>query len=394
MARELVITVYLSVFRVLFTIFKQLPQKKKTTFVTSFGDNILHTVKELEKQTDEQVVILKTSHCQIDFSDSAKRTILDFESINIINWILSIYHLATSEKVIVDNYYGFLAVTEFEPNVQCIQLWHAAGAIKQFGLKDPSIQNRSARAYQRFQKVYRRFDYVVVGSERMATIYRQSFNISNEQILRTGIPRSDFFFNPLAVYEAEQSLKRDFPVINGKKVILYAPTYRDNELQTTDLELDIEKMYREFKDDYVLFLRLHPAIDGEYQNKFPGFVINVSSYHNMNHLLVISDILISDYSSIPFEFSLLNRPMVFFAYDLDEYTQSRGFWEDYEDLVPGPVVKSTEDLINVMKSESFNMERVNKFANQWNQYSRGYSSERLVKAIYTEDEQYKVVDQI
>lgn len=394
MARELVITVYLSVFRVLFTIFKQLPQKKKTTFVTSFGDNILHTVKELEKQTDEQVVILKTSHCQIDFSDSAKRTILDFESINIINWILSIYHLATSEKVIVDNYYGFLAVTEFEPNVQCIQLWHAAGAIKQFGLKDPSIQNRSARAYQRFQKVYRRFDYVVVGSERMATIFRQSFNISSDQILRTGIPRSDFFFNPLAVYEAEQSLKRDFPVIDGKKVILYAPTYRDDELHATDLELDIEKMYREFKDDYVLFLRLHPAIDGEYQNKFPGFVINVSSYHNMNHLLIVSDILISDYSSIPFEFSLLNRPMVFFAYDLDEYTQSRGFWEDYEDLVPGPVVKSTEDLINVMKSESFNMERVNKFANQWNQYSRGYSSERLVKAIYTEDEQYKVVDQI
>ncbi|SEP75102.1 CDP-glycerol glycerophosphotransferase, TagB/SpsB family [Virgibacillus subterraneus] len=394
MVRELAITLYLSVFRTLFQILKMFPQKKKTTFVASFGDNILYTVNELEKQTDDQVVILKTSHCKISINDLSNRKILDFESINIIDWILSIYHLATSEKVIADNYYGFLAVTEFKPNVQCIQLWHAAGAIKQFGLKDPSIQNRSPRAFERFQKVYHRFDYVVVGSERMASIFRKSFNISNDQILRTGIPRSDFFFDAVAKNEAENSLKQDFPVINGKKVILYAPTYRDNDLNATDLHLNIEKMYREFKDDYVLFLRLHPAIDGEYQNKFPGFVVNVSSYHNMNHLLVISDILISDYSSIPFEYSLLNKPMVFYAYDLEDYAKIRGFWEVYDELVPGPVVKSTEDLIDVIKSGSFNMNRVSIFANQWNQYSNGYSSENLVKAIYTEEEQSKVADQV
>ncbi|WP_245251291.1 CDP-glycerol glycerophosphotransferase family protein [Virgibacillus litoralis] len=354
----------------------------------------MYTVNELEKQTDDQVVILKTSHCKISFDDLSNRKVLDFESLNIIDWVLSIYHLSTSEKVIADNYYGFLAVTEFKANVQCIQLWHAAGAIKQFGLKDPSIQNRSPRAFERFQKVYHRFDYVVVGSERMASIFRKSFNISNEQILRTGIPRSDFFFDTVAKNEAEKSLKQDFPVINGKKVILYAPTYRDNDLNTTDLHLNIEKMYREFKDDYVLFLRLHPAVDGEYQNKFPGFVINVSSYHNMNHLLVISDILISDYSSIPFEYSLLNKPMVFYAYDFEDYAKIRGFWEAYDELVPGPVVKSTEALIDVIKSESFNMNQVSTFANQWNQYSNGYSSESLVKAIYTEEEQSKVAGQV
>ncbi|WP_246202495.1 CDP-glycerol glycerophosphotransferase family protein [Virgibacillus doumboii] len=355
----------------------------------------MYTVKELEKQSDYQVVILKTSHCKVSFEESSNRTILNFETVNIIDWIQSIYHLATTQKVIVDNYYGFLAVTDFKPNVQCIQLWHAAGAIKKFALKDPSIQKRYHRAYKRFQKVYSRFDHVVIGSERMATIFKESFGISNEQILRTGIPRSDFFFDEEAKNKAEQSLTQDFPIIIGKKVILYAPTYRDNELKKTDIELNIDKMYREFKDEYVLFLRLHPAIEEAYQNRYPDFVINVSNYHDINHLLVVSDILISDYSSIPFEFSLLERPMVFFSYDLDKYAKTRGFWEDYEHLVPGPVVRTTDDLIDVIRTNNFDMIRIRSFAEQWNQYSKGLSSKKLIKAIYTEEEQYKeVVDQV
>src|SRR5699024_3793364 len=358
MARELAITVYLSVFRLIFTLFKQFPQKEKTTFVASFGENILYTVNELEKHMKDQVVILKTSQCKTDFNHSSNRTILEFEILHVIDWLRSIYHLATSQKVLVDNYYGFLAVTDFRPDVQCIQLWHAAGAIKKFGLEDPSIENRSARANRRFRKVYDRFDFVIVGSEKMASIFKQSFDLSNERILRTGIPRTDFFFDDEAKEAAKNSLVADYPVINEKKVMLYAPTYRDNELDIGELKLDIEKMYQAFKHDYVLLLRLHPAINGEFQNKYPGFVINVSGNYNINHLLVITDILITDYSSIPFEFSLLNKPMVFFAYDLDQYAIDRGFWETYEDLVPGPVVENTNDLVDVIRNRTFDLERI------------------------------------
>src|SRR5699024_8092175 len=129
-------------------------------------------------------------------------------------------HLATCEKVIVDNYYGFLAAASFKSNVQCIQLWHAAGAIKQFGLKDPDIHGRSKRAYKRFNKVYQKFDQVVVGSERMASIFRDSFDLTDDKILRTGIPRTDFFFDDTAKKNAEQTLAREYPIINEKKVLL------------------------------------------------------------------------------------------------------------------------------------------------------------------------------
>lgn len=390
MARELAITVFLFVFRTLFNMFKLFPQKKKTTFVASFGVNILYTLKELEKQTDQQIVILKSSSCKITFKKEANRKQLDFKPVNPVDWVKSIYHLATSRTVFVDNYYGFLAVTEFRPNTKCIQLWHAAGAIKQFGLKDLSIENRPQKAYERFKRVYQRFNHIIVGSENMAIIFGEGFGVSADQILRTGIPRTDFFFDSLAKDEVLKTLEIQFPMIKTKKVILYAPTYRDNELNVSDLKLEINKMYRELRKDHVLFLRLHPAVSAEMKNDYPDFVLNVSTNYNISHLLVITDILVSDYSSIPFEFSLLNKPMVFFAYDIDEYAEARGFWDNYDNLVPGPIVENTDDLITVLKENNFDMEKIKAFSDEWNQYSDGYSSERLVKVVYEYGNQQQI----
>jgi CDP-glycerol glycerophosphotransferase (TagB/SpsB family) len=382
MARELAITVYLFVFHVMFHIFKLFPQKKKTVFVASFGDNILYTLNELEKLTNERVVILRDPRCKIIFEDFPNRKQLDFKPSNPIEWISSVYHLATCQTVFVDNYYGFLAVTPFRSNVKCIQLWHAAGAIKQFGLKDLSILNRPQRAYDRFLAVYHRFDHVVVGSDHMATIFKEGFGLTDQQILKTGVPRTDFFFNIEEQEEVRQTMEIFFPFIKEKKIILYAPTYRDNELNVSKLQLDIEKMYTELQDDYVLLLRLHPAVNIELKNMYPDFVFDVSRNYSINHLLVITDVLITDYSSIPVEFALLHKPMVFFAYDIDTYAEERGFWDNYDKLVPGPIVENTFDLINILKAETYDMNKIKKFADEWNLYSDGNSSKRLINAIF------------
>lgn len=394
MARELVISIYLFIFQICFNIFKLFPQKEKTIFVASFGDNIFYVLQEVEKQTNDQIVILRTSQCKFNFNIDSHHKVLDFETYNLIDWLRSIYHLATSKKVFVDNYYGFLAVTDFKSNVSCIQLWHAAGAIKQFGLKDPSNRFRSERAIDRFQKVYSRFNYVVAGSEKMANIFRESFGISNSQIIRSGIPRTDLFFNQEHLKQIEKSLKAEYPIIKNKKVILYAPTFRDGKLNDSTIKLNIESMYRELKEDYVLFLRLHPAMNVEFDNKYPNFIVDVSNYVDINELLVVSDLLITDYSSIPFEFSLLNKPMLFYAYDLEEYNQLKGFWEDYEQMVPGPITRTTDELIHSIKNGEFDLNTISSFAHQWNQYSVGYSSRRLVEALYTEDEALEVVDHV
>ncbi|WP_245732741.1 CDP-glycerol glycerophosphotransferase family protein [Salinibacillus kushneri] len=379
------------IFRLVYTIFKLFPQREKTTFVASFGDNVYYVAKELQKYDYGQLVILKESNCRTDFDkfDNQVTKILNFETLNLVHFIKGIYHLATSKVVFVDNYFGFLSAVDFKENVTCIQLWHAAGAIKQFGLMDPSIYTRSERAVKRFKEVYQRFHYVVVGSEKMATIFRKSFGIDSNNILRTGIPRTDFFFESQKHQEIVQTLQTENPIIQNKKVLLYAPTFRDGQLTSFDLPLNLEEMYQELKDEYILLLRLHPAIKSSFKNVYPNFVVDVSSYENLNELLLIADCVITDYSSIPFEYSLLRKPMIFFTYDFEDYKKKRGFYEDYEKNLPGPMVRTTEEVINVIQQHQFDLTQVEKYASEWNQYSRGKSSENLIKILYQEQEQYE-----
>ncbi|WP_117168451.1 CDP-glycerol glycerophosphotransferase family protein [Paraliobacillus sediminis] len=386
MLREFAISSYLFIFKIIFILFKLLPQQEKITCVASFGDNINHIAQSAYSLTDQKIIILKSKSCRVNFEDS-RNQVLQFETLNMIGFIQSIYHLATSKVIFVDNYFGFLSVTKFKASVTCIQVWHAAGAIKQFGLMDPSVKTRSSQANDRFIKVYNRFTYVIVGSEKMSAIFRKSFGLSNQQILRTGIPRTDFFFDKVKTANIKVQLQEEIPIVTNKKVILYAPTFRDSQLNDQKIMLDIKKMYAQLSKDHVLLLRLHPAVKGTFINQYPEFVIDVSKYQNINHLLVITDLLITDYSSIPFEFALLEKPMIFFTYDFDEYTQNRGFWEDYQTQLPGPIVTSTTDLINTIKQNQFNIEKVKSFSQQWNQYSRGNSSKNIIEFLYKTTEQ-------
>ena len=383
MAREFAIFLYLLVFRVVFVFFKVFPQKEKTTFVASFGDNALFTLQELEKHKEHPTIILKTEQCKVHYVPTSTRTIIHFSPKRVFTWIKSIYHLATSRHIFVDNYYGFLAVTPFKKGTTCVQLWHAAGAVKQFGLKDQSNEHRSKKAFKRFKKVYNRFTHVVVGSDKMATIFEEGFDLPDERMLRTGVPRTDFFFNERRISAVRSLLQHDFAQIAGKKVLMYAPTYRDDALEIDSIALDVDRLYEEFHEEYILFLRLHPAVSGNLKNQYPEFIIDVSTYPNINHLLLITDVLISDYSSIPFEFSLLDKPMIFFAYDLDHYGETRGFWDRYSHVVPGPIVETNDALIEVIQQENYDMDAIRTFREAWNTYSTGESSKRLIEEIYT-----------
>ncbi|WP_245690109.1 CDP-glycerol glycerophosphotransferase family protein [Sediminibacillus albus] len=345
----------------------------------------------MKRSGQEQLIVLRAEGCKRDFTVDQQTAVKDFRPVRLLQFLQSIYHLATSKVIFVDNYFGFLSAADFKTETTCIQLWHAAGAIKQFGLMDPSIEKRSERAKRRFTEVYSRFHYVVVGSEKMAAIFRKSFGLNNDHILRTGIPRTDFFFDKRKTKQIENDLTERFPVIQNKKVLLYAPTFRDDQLNSPDIALDIAEMYKRLGDEYVLFLRLHPAVRSNLQNSYPEFVVDVTDYENINHLLLISDCLITDYSSIPFEYALLEKPMIFFSYDLQEYQESRGFWEDYQNNIPGPVVNNTGEIIDVLIENRFDIGKVRSFSAQWNQYSRGNSSENLVKYIYESQEQQQQI---
>ncbi|WP_241198588.1 CDP-glycerol glycerophosphotransferase family protein [Cytobacillus horneckiae] len=360
--------------------------KNKITFVVSFGDNSKYVYDEIvNQQLDIEVSVLYKGKSDRYFQDDEGIKLIPFESTNIIHTLLSIYHLATSKKIIIDNYFGFLAVTDFKNEVEVIQLWHASGAIKKFGLEDQSVQYRSARAQQRFLKVYEKFDKVIVGSDVMANTFMSAFNLSSERILRTGIPRTDFFYDEDMKKNIVTRFSAENHNLQNKKKILYAPTYRDNELNNFQLTLELDQMQVQLGDDYIVLLRLHPAVQTSinFAEKYPGFVYDYSgSQYDINDLLLFADLLVTDYSSIPFEFSLMNKPMIFFAYDLEAYQRERGLMSHYEKMVPGPVVGSTNELINIIQTEKYDYKLIQEYASKWNKYSTGHSSRRLVQYMF------------
>ncbi|AKM20443.1 Putative CDP-glycerol:glycerophosphate glycerophosphotransferase [Geobacillus sp. 12AMOR1] len=387
MVRELLIFLYLWWFKAHFLLFRLFPLQEKITFVVSFGDNSLYVYEALQKKSPGMpVVFLRKKTCPYTFSDVSAK-VYEFESVRFWHTLCGIYHLATSKYVIVDNYYGFLAAAPFRPEVECIQLWHAAGAFKTFGLCDASVEHRSLRAKKRFLQVYRQFHKVVVGSEAMARLFMQAFQLPEKAILRTGVPRTDFFYDIKKQQSIKEELYRQNPLLKHKKVILYAPTYRDHELERFDLQLDIERMYQELAPlGYVLLLKLHPAVKRRLdcdQQRYAGFLFDYSDYKNVNELLVVADWLITDYSSIPFEFCLLNKPMIFYMYDMDSYRRERGLWDGLQTKLPGPIVFTTEQIVEYIRQGHVDFDAIRSFAEEWNCYSKGRSSENLADYLLT-----------
>ncbi|WP_047985160.1 CDP-glycerol glycerophosphotransferase family protein [Ornithinibacillus californiensis] len=380
MVREFAISVYLIVIKALFTMFKLFPQRDKTVCIASFGDNIFYTTRELRKASPEPIIILKQSSCQYPFDPSIAR-IYNFRLTKPLTYMRSIYHLATATTILVDNYVGLLSVTSFKKNTTCIQLWHATGALKRFGLQDPSNRNRSQKAINRFHQVYQRFDFITVGSDKMAKIFSESFELSNEVMVRTGVPRTDFFYSREDKLHAALELKEFISLPPDKKVILYAPTFRDNQLDHYDIQLDLHEMHAALSDEYILLIKHHPAVSYTLEPHHQDFIYDVTSYYNVNHLLLVTDILITDYSSIPCEFSLLQKPIIFYTYDLEEYSHKNGLPDDYLSELPGPLTFTTEEVISTIQLGNFDSNKIAAFANVWNKYSKGNSSQNLTNFI-------------
>lgn len=378
MVRELAIYIYLKLFSFLFNLAKFFPLQKKIVFCVSFIENNYFIYNELKSISQSYTCIFLTDHKTNSFFKERITNgdkVIPFTPKHFVSFIKGIYHLATAKVVVLDNYFGFLSAVQFKNDVKKLQIWHANGAIKTFGWKDYSINYRTSGAKKRFAAVYEQFDYILSGSKKMSEIYGEAFSLPQNRMIEVGIPRTDIFFDQTHIKKVKNSFYTKYPVFKNKQVILYAPTFRDNEEETSELPLNFPYLKKHLESDYILIIKLHPSIKNAVDlTNYNGFVYDFSDYPTMNDLLFISDILITDYSSIPFEYSFLHKPMIFFPYDLKEYSQTRGFWEPYEQLVPGPIAYNTEEIVQYIKNSSFDYKQIEIFHKEWNTYSLGNAS--------------------
>ncbi|NMB18959.1 MAG: CDP-glycerol--glycerophosphate glycerophosphotransferase [Erysipelothrix sp.] len=307
-------------------------------------------------------------------------------------------------KRLSPSYYYYLAKSKFWVNNQnfptyitkrdqtiYIQTWHGT-PLKKMLHDIEKILGRSDDYLERVSNATKTWDYLVSPSPYASNRFQSAFKYKGK-ILETGYPRNDIF------YKSEGSergliVKNRLKLPKDKKIILYAPTFRDN--QTTkknkfifDMPIDLYQLKQSIGNDYIILLRMHVVISNKVKidDELKDFAINVSNYSDIQELLLITDILITDYSSVMFDFANTKRPMLFYTYDLETYRDDvRGFYIDFEKEAPGPLIKTTTELINNIHSiEKLKDDYSDKYTIFYNKYCSledGYATERIVDRVF------------
>ncbi|WP_277620134.1 CDP-glycerol glycerophosphotransferase family protein [Listeria cornellensis] len=253
--------------------------------------------------------------------------------------------------------------------------------LKKFGFS--SLDGTDANTEEFETRAHSSYTDVLVSSEGIISEYADAFRKRENQIKAIGVPRTDIFFDEEYVSYIREKYSRKYPQLRDKKIILYAPTFRGgpNERFNYSVVLDIAAMKKELGDTHILVLKFHPVIKNVSFNveKDDSFILNLTANHDINDLMLFSDALITDYSSVIFEFSLMNRPMYFFAYDIDDYLDERGFYFDYKTMIPGDIFKDTTSLINAVKTEVYDYEALDVFKQKFVANLDGQSTKRFVE---------------
>ena len=296
------------------------------------------------------------------------------------------YRVATSRVVIVDDYFFPIYPVKKRSGVTIIQVWHACGAFKRFGRATLESEWGADEIFLKWVPIHANYDLTLVSSASIAQIYADAFSQPVEKITAAfGIPRTDALAPTLRRDATEREVRTRLGLTDKRTTILYAPTFRGADLKDAGAPelLDIAALYRALGDQYQLILRLHPFVKSAMRipEEARDFVVDASREPDVNEVMLAADILVTDYSSIIFEYALLNRPMAFLAPDLAAYERERGFFFDYRSGVPGPVVETTEQLVTWINAKAFDLPRVAKFAAESFDVMDGHATERLVEQV-------------
>ncbi|MDE6432854.1 MAG: CDP-glycerol glycerophosphotransferase family protein [Lachnospiraceae bacterium] len=292
------------------------------------------------------------------------------------------YKIAKSKVIIVDDYTPVLNDIWALKHRKLIQLWHACGAFKTFGFsrigKDggPNQTSRNHRSY----------DYAMVSSSEICRFYAEGFGIDEKSVKPLGVPRTDDFFDEEYKVKIRQRLYEQYPALQGKKVILFAPTFRGNGVGSAYYpfeKFDAGALLEQLGEEYILIIKHHPFVTDIHpvDEAVKGRVLDLSKESEINDLLFITDVLITDYSSVIFEASLLDIPMLFYAFDLEEYVVNRDFYYPFKNFVPGRIVRNLTDIICAVKEQQYEKEKVSSFKHRFFDDLDGRASERVADFV-------------
>lgn len=347
--KNLVLIIYKNVFNVMYKMLSivQKTNANKAIFVLSRLGELDGNLKYIHDE-----LIKQESSIEIHFVHATNKMNLKL--------FTEIPKLSNASYVILDDYYLPVYLIKPAKSVKIIQLWHAAGAFKKFGYSAMNTKFGPSSSYLNIIPIHSNYSHVYVSSSHIIPYYAEAFNMSANRIFPLGTPRIDLFNNKEEIIKKKEMIKKDFPVVNsGKKVfILIAPTYRatgsysESEMNFIDVLIQSSN---ELRSDIQIIFKGHPYLEEkELLRLSESNNITLASKHSINEWMLIADALVTDYSSLVFDFSLLKRPFAHYVPDLKQYVKNRGLYEDIKDISDGDIITNMKGLINWMNARQKN----------------------------------------
>ena len=305
-------------------------------------------------------------------------------------WSLSYYYYMNRSKYWVNNMRQPLSILK-RPETIILATWHGT-PLKRLVFDMEDLYSATPEYKDIVYRQTRAWNYLLSDNPYSTEKFQRCFLVDREQILEAGYPAND----PMYASDREEKaiqIKKKLGIAPDKKVIMYAPTWRDDNFHESgkygfDLGLDIDRMKQEFGEEYVLLLRMHYfVVDRFDMTQFGDFAVDVCEYDDITDLYLISDLLLTDYSSVFFDYANLKRPVLFYMYDLEKYRDNlRGFYLDIHKDLPGPILETNDQVIDAIK----NIEQVEKeYAEKYDEfYDRfcciddGHAAQRVVEAVF------------
>ncbi len=294
------------------------------------------------------------------------------------SWLRTVTLFAKADVILLDDYAPMLAWMKLNKGTTLIQLWHAG-----VGFKSVGLCRFGSNGSPLLDNAHRQYDYAIVGSTALKKIYAEVFGIEEDALIPTGLPRIDKVIDKEENKKKVEAFYQDHPELKGRKLILFAPTFRGVGALTATYpyeKLDMKRIYDMCGDEYVFIFKMHPFIKEkpEILSEYSDRIIDLSGAGDVNDLLPVIDILITDYSSVIYEFSLFRRPILFFAYDRESYSAIRGFQSDYDDFAPGRICTTFDELERAIRTGDFQLEKVDRFVAENFDYLDNGASDRFI----------------
>lgn len=359
--------------RKLYAFFVKTYRKKKETILflseqsTTLGKNQQAVIRQMQKRGLDQVY---------DILTFAKPVTV--KKLSVKEWFTLLKKLAESDIIVVDDHVPVLDWLVLDKKTKVIQLWHAGAGFKSSGYSRWGHKGCPAP-----YSAHRQYDFGIAGSKKIRPFFAEVWGINEEQVLPTGMPRMDEYLDVEHRKLKTEEIYRLYPMCKGKKVILFAPTYRGTNKKTAYYPyslIDFKKFYELCGDEYVVLFKMHPwvaepvPIPAQYLDRF----VDVNTYPDINDLFYVTDLLITDYSSNVFEYSLMNKPMLFFAFDEIQYSFSRGFHRPYRESAPGKVCATFDELLRAIAEKDFEDYKVREYVEQSFDHIDTHASDRVI----------------